>query len=640
MGVTGVQFQQEGHARHGIAAKRGPGTPKRALILSPFEYEPDRDAGDVANGLATAVRDYQEKRGGSVTYHANLTNGAANPTTKPPPDQTRVSGEVSLSDFLGWSAYSFIYVSTHGGEVCQSVIPVAHKPCHTVLDAGQVLGAAALDVGQALGPDATLAWAVAALPPGVSLSYDRADLNPGLDSGERAVCVQAMQNGWEVEGIQKQDDGDFETTGGKVCIVNQHLRAVEVMLSTEFFRIAYRHGLENVVLFLSACETMKAYDLPDVFTHHGLNQNVAVLGYTGIVYTDVASQIGRAAVRIMGAFGLSERDFVRHIRTEFFLQGLTGVAMSTDVGGTTSGRAVERSSNPTHARDVVELVDPISGEELEDAGSVWAVGAPKDGKPDSVRVTMRVRGIDKQTRTDDIAVFLLVNGKRGERMKLARPVSDYVWAVARNTFPLGIDVSPEQTIDLEIRAVLEGGGESRWSYHALRLKTLSGEVTYSGRWEGGYAAGYKTPPNLTVSTGTQPFPTACSITLWLYSEDRADLVVIGGHLPPPLKLGRLAIEDVSTRGAGEPGLGMMALQARPACGHFGADCSAGLPVAQSRGGIFEVTRLDGDVLEGRFQAPIGDATGAPHSVVEGRFVARLGGLGGARLPADHPCRPR
>ncbi len=174
----------------------------------------------------------------------------------------------------------------------------------------------------------------------------------------------------------------------------------------------------------------------------------------------------------------------------------------------------------------------------------------------------------------------------------------------------------------------------------VRLEVVKGVVSYAGALNGSYVVRSDPPLHLALTTGTKPYPTACSIHLMLYSEDGADLLVLAGYLAPPLKVGVFPIEDVANRHSGPLEIGIMSLQGRPACGHLGADCSAGAFVAQSRGGTFQVTRINRDIIEGRFRAPVGDATGSPHSVVEGQFVAALTGLLGVRLPAKHPCSPR
>ncbi len=76
--------------------------PKRALVLSPFEYSfaPWDASGEIAEMLRQ-TRGYDEA--GNVQEFRNSSRGDQN---------------VGVSHFMGWNAFSVIYVSSHGGESC------------------------------------------------------------------------------------------------------------------------------------------------------------------------------------------------------------------------------------------------------------------------------------------------------------------------------------------------------------------------------------------------------------------------------------------------------------------------------------------------------------------------------------------
>jgi hypothetical protein len=171
----------------------------------------------------------------------------------------------------------------------------------------------------------------------------------------------------------------------------------------------------------------------------------------------------------------------------------------------------------------------------------------------------------------------------------------------------------------------------------VRLEVVKGVVSYTGPITGSYTVRENPPPNFSVFTGAGPHPDACTVILSLASEDASDLVMIGGILSPPLAAGRFPIKDVRTQGDASPGFSIHAI---PSCELPGVNCAAGLPRERSLGGTFELTRVNEDVVEGRFRAPVGHPVPLKvTAIVEGHFVALLTNVVGGRLQPGHPCLP-
>jgi len=517
--------QAAGGEGPGIASKGGPGKPKHALVLSPFEFE-GRHVGNRAAELALTARDYEKDHGGSVVYHADLVKGQPNPGTLSL-DERRVSGQVSLEDFYHWNDYNFIYLSTHGGTACVAVeplpLPGSKKACYTMLLAGQIAGG---DFFRGL-PQEGVSVDLTRIP-GVSIAYTHDRLSPLLSKQQLKQCVAALQADSVGPGVARDPAGDFETLDGKSCLDEDRLTAPDVILTTAFFASVYPHGLENVVVYVEACEGMKSGDLPWVLTNHRRNTNVAVMGFDAVVYRSRATEIGTALVDLLGEQALDSHEVIRELQKRFPKGHFTGFALSAGAATGPPAKIVDLSSNPTYARDIVELVDPFTGAELVDGGDVAVVGQPGDGRPDSLLLEERVLGIAGHTSIQDIDVFVGAAGHEDAGRKLARRVSDHVWATAGHTAPLGVDAHQGQTVDLQIRATLEGGSESRWTYRDVHL------VACSTRWSAtldGPAVGHVRLEGTDADLGTPGDPLS-SVHLYANDVRSFDLKEISGPNRP------------------------------------------------------------------------------------------------------------
>lgn len=234
-----------------------------------------------------------------------------------------------------------------------------------------------------------------------------------------------------------------------------------------FFRS--QHGLlENTVIYLRPCETLKGPDLRNVLVGEGST----LFGFTVSIGTNVAAAVARAFYREYLFKGLtSQRAFANSAHTSTTLarfpvpEGMSRSPMRPPE----QGEMVRVASPNLRGREVVALLDPRTGVQLED-GIVFLhpVGVPGDGVPDSVRVLAEVSGIDSRQSHLRFPVEVQVDGAAEIFAELDTPAGDGVWEV-EVVAPLGFDYEPDDLFDVEVRAELEEGGMSRWRYEGLVL---------------------------------------------------------------------------------------------------------------------------------------------------------------------------
>lgn len=495
--------------RNGVAADEDRlGEGKRALFLAPVAWHIKPGLGDEI-GRLEKLRDYRKDNGAEIVYRANRRKGDVNFGTAPDAERKALDDYgndrgtvVTLEHFKQWDEFNFVMLETHGKERCPAEASDTDTgsggdtdaACYTVLNAGQAFVSA---------EEAAESYAD---EPGIELTYTFSELDQSLSRKQRKACVDHLSG--KTPGIPIREasgvwDGDtipvyLLEPSQKTCFRRETLDSVTASVTTAFFDAvpAYRDGLDDVVVFLGACESLKASlradppaDLLELFTGGSDSENVAVFGYDAISNSGWSARIAARLIELMADSALDNREVARKLRREFSTSPLSGVVMADDVAPTDLEAATlrDRSTNPTHGRDVVELVDPLTGEELEDGAGVIALGAPGDGEPDRIRVGMQVRGIDGETDVGAIDVYLRVDGRESEPHELARTIAPHVMRVGQEEADLGFDLGEKETVDLEIRAELEGGGESRWSYDSLKLASWTLSVaspSLAGRYAG------------------------------------------------------------------------------------------------------------------------------------------------------------
>lgn len=440
-----------------------PGSEKSALVVSPFEWQAGKTRGVVSR--LRRARDYRRPDGSvAVTHRANLSELFPNPADAP-------ISSVTLDDFLSWDDHDLVYLATHGARVCPDGAPLESEGsastaagCHTTLMVGQYVHGAAgpeiLDLGY----------------PGLEVIYTLSNLAPGLQDDQADHCVRAIDRGVA--------DPRIPSTG-EPCLADRQLPYGILAVTTDFFRWAYPDGLEDMVLFLAACQSLMAGDLVDHFTAGRSNDDIAVFGYDGAVYSDQAAIAGREFADLV-VDGLDSEE-IRGKLT--IMPAFTGVVLGP---GGEPGELVETSSTPTHAVDVAELVNSITGEPLQDGGTVALHGTRADGVPDSLGVRMRVHGVAGRIDPAEIELAISVDDRGvGPPTVPERQEEEYLWTVDDERTATGRDLSEDaEIVDLTVRAALPEEGRSRWTYEDVRLSGCWFRLEYAGA-RSGVAVGHR-----------------------------------------------------------------------------------------------------------------------------------------------------
>jgi len=432
--------------------------------------------------------------------HADMDKYGPNPVTGPDTDieglyqtfsgQSLLSGQVQFDDFLHWDDYNLVLLASHGTRYkCNLRPPVGGEELvgnETTLNDPS----ASADIW------CPLIWAGRAKQASygsyigvetMTMTGDIYDSHPGLTRIEAAECVvkldvfhEALEAAAERAHIDPSLPPEIipepTSPGGKPCrvIIGQRDQVL-VGLWTAFFKTVYPNGLKNIILFLGSCQSGLNNILLDHFTGGNGSgggtsgsPNVAVMGFDDSVKSGDAWHVATEMLKMLDK-GYDSEKMIKDLKELDRTQHLVGIAMDFHPQLPDSPAEVANSSsNPTHGRDVVELVDPDTGAEFEDGDRVILLGSLGDGEPDKIRLGMHMRGIDDATDVDAIKLELSVNGRAPiGPYELARNIREGVMAAAEKEVELGFDVALNQTLDLEIRAELEGGGKSRWSYDDL-----------------------------------------------------------------------------------------------------------------------------------------------------------------------------
>gem|GEM_PF-2150422 len=419
-GSTGDGFTADGapHADGPVAATPAgvvgddPAS-KSALLLGIYDHEPLFWGTDEVAELLGATRGYE----GGVEV---LRNAARD---------DRVIGP---EHFMGWDAYDVVYVATHGDQLCDG-----DGRCWTALS----LGAEILETSQARDDrDVLRAYGAAyADHPGVALAR----------SGNRVLPV--IDGGW---------------------------------LATH-----YAGQLDDTLVYVQACSSGRAGDLAA-----GLAGGSSV--FFGWSNTALADQAGAAAVRLF------EELTTRGVASETAFEEVRAAGLDVNQGTYTrplaevgpgqathryvDGELVEVTHTETqeidarllhHApgidqrvREVIELQDPVTGEELVDGAEVvvsragdgaGGAGGSDGGGDRELPVRLEVDGVlDGEEGAFDIE--LVANGVTVGEWNLTEGelVTDETWRI-EDEVTLPVDLADDGDLTLDARTTLPEGGTSQ-----------------------------------------------------------------------------------------------------------------------------------------------------------------------------------
>ena len=360
-------------------------------------------------------------------------------------NSTPTDSNVGVGSFIGWDGYDVIHVATHGKRLCDPA------PCRAVIVAS------------------TLA---SALPDGTTIQdLDIAQV-PGLG-----------QLRSEVSGTEY------------------------LILTADFFRAQYPQGLQDSIVYLSACQTLgeEATDLAVALR----GSTSAFLGWSETVDSGDAFDAAEALYTDLSENGYTVTH--GHERLGDLTTGATAPVADGEPAAPVPELVLAGRSDgdDLRLREVVTALHPVSSQML-DAGSVVSIiGEAGDDEPDSAPYLVRVEGIDAED-SDDAIVHIEIDGVAAQPQPASsgQGGEDGEWLVSGQV-DLPYDISDERQVNVRAWVELPDGGQSQHEVTA-RLggqQPLMGyewqlEATHVTSWTG---ASFATTPYTATAVLTLEF---------------------------------------------------------------------------------------------------------------------------------------
>ncbi len=320
---------------------------KKGLVLLPFKHEFKEYDGDEVAAISDKKRNYKTR----VTKLSNAGKDQQN---------------ISLDNFMYWTDYDFIYLSTHGSNIN-----------------GCFLGLKKLSNEN---PD-----------------YCRTLINTGI----------LVKDSTEMMALRAQ----YASTPGVV------VGKKNIFVSDLFFKNVYAPGsLENKIIFLDACELGQFGEIPETFKF--LFKNSHLLYWTNTVYADdsyaaaeyLFTKMTKDSLTLKRAYdqmpsgmktGLKS-DTIRFelIDEDFDINIKDEVRLTTDLKLITVGE-------PQHLIEPITLLDPKTKKPLEDNQKYTFSGIYGDGKPESMTMDIELLGYTKsEIESEKMTISIQVNGNK------------------------------------------------------------------------------------------------------------------------------------------------------------------------------------------------------------------------------------
>lgn len=488
------RFPQQ-QPRHTPVGKPGPGKPlKKALILTAFEWEFGRqEARDLVGALST-TKDYCPdgrppcgdyiRRNHRTNYWAYAaspgpastgTPTSSSPYARSPSGIRIVDRQVNYEDFQGWEAFDLIHVSTHGlvhcwddrsGDCPHDLNLLATGPYFMENGPWHPVGFVGTDPVFELRET------------GLYLSTVTARGVEFLFRSDPDACSLAGSSPSPTDPL-----GDNNVTYGEMLCGQDPILEV---VTNVFFESEYPKGLSDTFVFLNGCEMLT---IPRLSDHLKKGGNTTVLGWARSppnTHAVTVSQefyryyLGRSALKAKSSYdkvlaeaqrtGPTSRVSTSQI-ANFFIRGLAATGsplLQTD------------GEDDTRGRELVAIIDPRTGHELQDGGTLPLVGSPGDGRPDQVEISLEVSGIDDDEDPTGYPMRLRFDDRTiGQTLTADTRVADGTWTY-RGTVDLGFDASPGPVEEIEIRTDMPDGGFSRWIYENIDLSGCFWRASISG----------------------------------------------------------------------------------------------------------------------------------------------------------------
>ena len=376
--------------------------PKKALIISPYKWERKFDDGSVmARSVLNSIPEYE----GNIDYVVNKDTTDTN---------------VILDDFYSWDNYDYIYLITHGSNVCKELTVLKNQrnkneeKCHTFIATG--------------------------------LTMD--------------VNSQPASRGLIIYGTKNKELGISDPV-------------VKIGLSEDFFRIAYPDGLDNAILNITACQVAaeSGSNLANILN----GGKFVMMGWTDSVFNSHQFHANKTLLEMLQKglpleYALEKVDEAGYKRVTFTYKNETI---------TTEYKRFAPNGGDQRIREVIKLVD-LNGP-LEDGDLITA--ERKNGT-DHLNLNALVEGVTEDEKDQYTIRIEMDGEMIGEEYDLseAKQESEYGYLVELDDIDTG-QILSDTRYELEAIVDLPEGGESRFEV-ILQVASCYFNVTVSGNFSG------------------------------------------------------------------------------------------------------------------------------------------------------------
>jgi hypothetical protein len=326
------------------------------------------------------------------------------------------AARVNFSSFMGWEQFQVIHVSSHGKRFCPED---GQGECRAALYAGRT------DV---------------LLPPG-----------PGSEA-EKLHNLDIV--GVELQKFENRDYNDL-------------------VLTADFFRDQYPSGLENKLIFFDACQIYsdQATDLAEAV----LGSGSVFFGWSEVVYSVQSAETAVALYK-----DLSERGYPAKVAYQRLGNLKTGTPWKAGENSPELIMSEQPDGHDLRIRDVITLLNPVSGQKLGASDRIGIQGTQGDGVPDNAPYLVRVEGV-REAFADEMIVTVSVDGAEAESVSVSdgEAGENDAWLIS-GVVPLPYDLQQDTEVTYSAQVSLYDGGESGDE----KVATLTGEEPIMGSvWE-------------------------------------------------------------------------------------------------------------------------------------------------------------
>ncbi len=397
-------------------------------VVPPPPREPAADPGAVVQEavdqksavvLSPFLWDFKKTDDGAeVTAILAGTRGYEGRVTNPANDSSTATA-VNVESFKHWGNNQVIHVVSHGFRLCEQ------SPCRAVIAASTLQGQ---------------------VPAGTGIITEATR----LELTDRGVVLGKVEDPC-TRGLQLDPCG----------------RVALVLLTADFFIAEYPGGLSDSVVFFNACEVFgtEATDLADA-----IRRGTSVfLGWNETVDTVAAHDAAIALYTDLSGKGYPVEEAYARLG-----------ALQTDPRGARLILGKRQAGGDLRIREVVTLLEPVSGQPLGAASGVAIEGELGDGEPDAAPYRVRVDGITPE-QASGVFLHVSVDGDEGEPQALSsgRPNELDQWEVSGRV-PLSFDLEEDTPVTFRAWVDLPSKGQSDHETPA----TLTGAGPIMGRvWE-------------------------------------------------------------------------------------------------------------------------------------------------------------